>query len=499
MGIYPRYTAAFLAFLFFISATHSIAATRKQVNHGQTSQSIIQGGAVTGNISTPAGQAAYFGQDYVDQHTAGNRFNAGDNPGGSTSSTASQPVKVKPAAIANKARAASKAVSYMRASIPGAAAMAAQAALIWAVDQIPDASWDGYKIQKKTAGLTPQKMWHMNPDYTGWQPSAQAVLDRYVQVQNDAPGNSSVGFFWRVNSVVSTGANSATGWYDTKVPPTSPPPPWQIKSGSILITAADVCVSGTQSVPCTPETFAPFQEADFQQLESVLATVPNAEWLRDMIEESCSGAAGSSSTSVASCYEDLVDYHQMIGPSQQLGPKTSSTTTTSNPDGTSSTTTTTSQNRYDYKYGGDYYDFTTTTTNKTTIGGQTTTQETTDAQPEGETPAEEQKPEEPEPTFEDAVFPSVEPFYEQKYPDGLSGVWTSAQADIDNSQFMQFLHSFVPSFSGSCPSFGLNMNIASWANYGSQQFPTLCYVFDFIKVLMLVTAVFTARALTLGG
>jgi len=64
---------------------------------------------------------------------------------------------------------------------------------------------------------------------------------------------------------------------------------------------------------------------------------------------------------------------------------------------------------------------------------------------------------------------------------------------------MQFLQGFVPSFSGSCPSFGLGFNIASWANYGTIQFSSICYVLDFVKIILLVTALFTFRKVTFGG
>ncbi|WP_157738139.1 hypothetical protein [Pseudomonas aeruginosa] len=51
-------------------------------------------------------------------------------------------------------------------------------------------------------------------------------------------------------------------------------------------------------------------------------------------------------------------------------------------------------------------------------------------------------------SFEDAEFPEVKPFYEQKYEDGLEGVWRDKRAEFEDTEFMKFLQGFIPSFSG---------------------------------------------------
>src|SRR5690606_5892821 len=102
-------------------------------------------------------------------------------------------------------------------------------------------------------------------------------------------------------------------------------------------------------------------------------------------------------------------------------------------------------------------------------------------------------------TFSDTPFPDIEPFYQQKYPDGLQGAWNSRKAEFEDSAFMEFLSSFIPSFSGSCPGWSMNVNIASWASFGIHEFQSLCWVFDFIKVVLLVSAAFLCRALIFGG
>jgi hypothetical protein len=193
----------------------------------------------------------------------------------------------------------------------------------------------------------------------------------------------------------------------------------------------------------------------------------------------------------------------ITGPALLAGPITTKTTQTPNADGTTSTRTETTKTDFKLTYGKDHFDVDTEKKTTVTEDGQlvseTTEKDDTPAQDVADTtPGEEQQPE-PEYTFNDSPFPEITPFYEQKYPDGLSGVWNQAKADIDNSSFMRFLSSFIPSFSGSCPTFGLNFAIGNMANFGSLDFQSLCYVFDFVKIILLVTAVFAARQLTFGG
>lgn len=235
---------------------------------------------------------------------------------------------------------------------------------------------------------------------------------------------------------------------------------------------------------CGGEGKRPATEADYDLMEAA-AAAKDSEWLKERLREHCEG-----SLNPQGCYESLRDNTWLEGPSSVTEPGPTSTTTS--PAGTS---TTTGNTRYDITYGDNYYDYRTTkTTIVTKPDGSTET--TTETEPETEQPREE---EEQDINFSDSEFPPVEPFYQQKYPEGLEGVWQDAQSKFDNSEFMSFLHSFVPQFSGSCPSWSMSFNIASWASYGNVPFVNLCYVFDFIKVIMLVTALFTARAITFGG
>ncbi|WP_213663339.1 hypothetical protein [Stutzerimonas stutzeri] len=229
---------------------------------------------------------------------------------------------------------------------------------------------------------------------------------------------------------------------------------------------------------------APLTEADYDLMEAA-AAAKDSEWLKDRLRDHCEGGL-----SPESCYESLRDSVSLSGPASvtENGP----TSTTVGPSGT---TTTTNKTDIDITYGDNYYDYRkTSTVVKTNPDG--TTETTTEAEPETEQPTEEDRE---DIEFTDSEFPAVEPFYVQKYPNGLSGVWSDAKSQFDSSQFMAFLQSFIPQFSGSCPSWSMSFDISAWANYGTQSFANLCYVFDFIKVIFLVTALFTARAITFGG
>lgn len=229
----------------------------------------------------------------------------------------------------------------------------------------------------------------------------------------------------------------------------------------------------------------PLTDADFDIMEAA-AAAQDSEWLKDRLREHCEG-----SLAPESCYEDLRTSTHLEGPSTltEKGP----TITTTGPGGTASSTTNT---QIDITYGDNYYDYRKTST-VTTTNPDGTTETETKTDPEEVT--EEQEQDEDGIEYSDADMPEVEPFYQQKYPDGLAGVWQSVSSDIENSAFLAFLSSFVPNFSGSCPTFSLQFNIASWANYGTISFWNMCWIFEFIKTVLIVSAVFLARALTFGG
>lgn len=240
------------------------------------------------------------------------------------------------------------------------------------------------------------------------------------------------------------------------------------------------------------EQKSPVTESDFATLDPWL-NQQNAAFFDGLIRESCEG-----SLSPDACYESLRSSSPASGPTSLTGASTTRTTTTKNPDGSTSTKQDVTNTTYNFTYGDNYFDISTNRTTTTyTDGQQTSTTTETDT-----TPPQDNQPEveeEEQYTFSDTEMPEVPSFYEQKYPDGLAGVWDSARADVDSSAFIEFLKGFIPSFSGTCPAFSLNMNIYANANYGVQQFGSICWVLDFVKVVILITAMFTFRKVTFGG
>lgn len=476
MGIHTWSKSAALTLLVVLSFDLAHAATRKTVNHGQTSGSIVAGSG--SSFTTPNGESAYFGSDYVDQHTAGNRFKAGDVV---PSSSGKISVKVTPVAIANRAKVAAKAVASIKGGAPG---VIATAAIQWAIEQIPSAIVvDGMPAKKTTVGQPP------------------AAVD-----------TTNGTFYWKGNIV---GATPATGALKACIAANSNSSYMQLATdirarcymynGQYLFDVhryGSTCPVGYSYDGVKGECYGagsvvPFTDSDWQSLEDVARQVANSDWTRELMKKSCEG-----SIAPQKCLDGLADLSPMKGPASQKGPKESSTTTTQNPDGSTSTKTETTQTEYNYNYGDNYYNYSSTTTKTTTKDGQTTTETTTDAQPPGEAPnrnEDDKSDEDWDISFQDSEFPAVTPFYEQKYPEGLSGVWQDAKTKFDESHFMAFLQSFIPQFSGSCPSWSMSFDIASWASFGTHSFGNLCYVFDFVKVIILVTALFTARAITFGG
>lgn len=245
----------------------------------------------------------------------------------------------------------------------------------------------------------------------------------------------------------------------------------------------------------TDSPLLPFGPLDWDALEGAIpSSDPSPSDVTDFWFNLCGG--------VGACMGSYTSDPTLSGPPSVQGPQT--TTTSTRPNGTTTTTKDT-QHDLDYSNPDGVVVRDRTTTTKQDPDGTTTTDTTQDTGPV--TPADPfvtpGSGVSPDPdfdgTFSDTPFPDIEPFYQQKYPDGLQGAWNTRKAEFEDSAFMGFLSSFIPSFSGSCPGWSMNINIASWASFGIHEFQSLCWVFDFIKVVLLVSAAFLCRALIFGG
>lgn len=255
-------------------------------------------------------------------------------------------------------------------------------------------------------------------------------------------------------------------------------------------------------VGCVFSSTRPLQDADYETLTSVIGN-QSSDMKARLAKDAC-----KASLAPERCYQALQDAASFLnsGPSSIQGPTSNSTTTKKNVDGTSSITTTTSDTKFNTEYNSDGVTLKPekTTTTKNPDGSTTETVEkeednSTTVQKPGDPEEEGDDPLNKEYTFTNPDMPEVPSFYEQKYPDGLKSVWDDNKARFDNSAFISFMKSFVPSFSGSCPTWGLPMNIMAQASYGYVTFANICYVFDFVKLVIIATAVFTARKIMFGG
>lgn len=244
---------------------------------------------------------------------------------------------------------------------------------------------------------------------------------------------------------------------------------------------------------------SPVLESDLDVLDGFVQG-KDGTWMRGLADEVCKG-----SLNYDACIGDMGAKPYVSGPPSASSPETTTTTTTSSPDGSTTEVSTKSRTDYGLSYpssspGSIAIDPKTTTTTTTTTrdptgtitGTNTTTGTTTTSQPGSGTQIADG-------TFTDTPFPEVGPFYKQQFPGGFKDVWAKNKAAFDSSPFVSFLNSFVPSFSGSCPTWSLSFDIMAYAHFGSRQFGSLCYIFDIIKVIMLVTAMFTCRSIIFGG
>ena len=171
-------------------------------------------------------------------------------------------------------------------------------------------------------------------------------------------------------------------------------------------------------------------------------------------------------------------------------------------DSAGNTQTTTTINTYNTTYNqGDTVSnsvvnvtnsYTTTITNKAadgTITGQETIKSTPDTVP---------PPEEQDYSFADSGLPDIPDLYEQKYKDGIVGVWNTKIAELKGTSIFSLVSMFssgAPN-GGACPSWTFDL---SGLHGGVHQLQPPCIVWSFAKWALIITALFVARRLVFGG
>lgn len=147
------------------------------------------------------------------------------------------------------------------------------------------------------------------------------------------------------------------------------------------------------------------------------------------------------------------------------------------------------------------------TTTATGPAGTTTT--TTDTTPQIEdNNVTEQPPAEvtvnvefPEPVFSDTALPEVPDLYEQKYPNGLAGVWADKGPQLMASTFVASVQGMFPTLSGSgsCPVWAMDLNYGPMGNFGVADLSPPCWIWGAVALILLTTACFTAWRIIFGG
>jgi hypothetical protein len=98
-----------------------------------------------------------------------------------------------------------------------------------------------------------------------------------------------------------------------------------------------------------------------------------------------------------------------------------------------------------------------------------------------------------------SVPPVPGTLYVPRYPDGLAGVWTAKRAEFEASPGLAWVHGLVPSVGdGGCPQISFGQGSVLGLQVGGT-FDVPCSVFTFIRAVMLLSALFLARALIFGG
>lgn len=203
------------------------------------------------------------------------------------------------------------------------------------------------------------------------------------------------------------------------------------------------------------------------------------------------------STSESKTSVSLVPGTTTPAPAGHTGPTDSGTQTT--------TTTTTAHNKYNPapmtsgSSGSPSSGPSMETSQKTTTTTTITNNVTNITNIVNETTTE--KDEAPEEAPTDTPFGDLPELYKQKYPDGLIGVLRTQTAAMKATPLFQLpmqLMGDLPQ-TGQCPSWQLNLSLASWASFGTYNVGADCSIWDFASWVIVISACVLARQLIYGG
>lgn len=160
--------------------------------------------------------------------------------------------------------------------------------------------------------------------------------------------------------------------------------------------------------------------------------------------------------------------------------------------GTKTTTTTAT---HPITYSGSTVSHSTVNNTTTNITNNVTNVTTT------ETKTEEIEDDKDDQMPADTALGDLPKLYEQKYPDGLAGVWNQRSQEFKSSGLFSLAEQLMPTSlnGGTCPSFNLDLSIGPWADYGTHEVPMPCWIWDTCKYILLLIAAVSARRIVFGG
>lgn len=147
----------------------------------------------------------------------------------------------------------------------------------------------------------------------------------------------------------------------------------------------------------------------------------------------------------------------------------------------------------------------TVTTNISPTGERTPAGETEtlpgESDPTGTPSGESGSQDQPEPPPTDTPLPPVPDLYTRKYPQGMEGIYDEYKDQLKNTSLVQLAKQLMPNIGdgGTCPTWPINLNFATWAPYGVHDVAPPCWIWDVAKAILILSALLLARALIFGG
>lgn len=343
---------------------------------------------------------------------------------------------------------------------------------------------------------------------------------------DDKPYEISDGYIYRVNShssVIGISPGSACNAYaqDGYTGGSYQLQSAQVVSGACVISFLNGPNPYTYTFPIAREGFSGCSTGNYVADGKCTADKPvvgmNEQEVQDWIA-SRDGWPSSASVALAEMlkYPDtrriIQDYPnngvEINGPTSVKGKSTTVTesvqlvpgTTTVAPPGTTTATqpgtkTTTTTATHPITYSGSSVSHSTVNNTTTNITNHTTNVTTTESK------TEEVENDKDDQMAVDTPLGDVPKLYEKKYPDGLLGVWDAKKAEFEQTSFFRLIDQLTPKIgqAGSCPSWSIDLSWTPGGSMGVHQLQPPCMIWPILKALVIISALFLARALIFGG